>query len=84
MRSYISILETPGALLLLMTALFLLIGQTTVFILALRTNQGRRRILSVSLPLLAGFLVFVIMLDGYDIVNYPQITRNAVHSDWLV
>ncbi len=84
MSAYTSILKTSGALMLLMIALALLIGQTTVFLLFLQEKQGRQKVLAAALHLLIGFLLFVIMLDGYDNVNFESIPRETVQTGWFL
>ena len=80
---YHTILETPVTLLLLMGALFLTIGQTAVLLLSCREENSRRRTLTAALHLLAGFLVFVFLFDGYDLVHYGQIPRHSVQTGWF-
>jgi two-component sensor histidine kinase len=79
MKSYFEIAETPGALLLLMIALFLQIGQTAVALLSFQ-EKNRGQTLRAALHMLLGFLVFVFMLEAYDLVNYPspKITRYTI------
>ena len=84
MSSFYSILKTHGALLLLLAALALLIGQTAAFLLSLQEKQSRRQSLAAALQLMAGFLLFVIMLDGFDNVNFETIPRDSVQTGWLV
>ncbi len=84
MRSLYSFLSTSGALPLLLIALFLMIIQTWVFQLALRENRSRRQILAAALHLTAGFLMFVIILDGYDNIYFDSIPRTSVQIGWFV
>ena len=84
MSSISSAFERPGGLLLLLAALFLVIGQTGAFLLSLQEKRRRIQIFAAALHLLAGFLVFVILLDGYDNVRFETIPRNAVQTGWAV
>ena len=84
MSTIYGIFDRPGALLLLMLALFLASAQTGVFLLSLQEKRRTRQMLLAALHLLAGFLVFVILLDGYDNVNFDSIPRNSVQTDWFV
>ncbi|MBQ2597222.1 MAG: hypothetical protein II581_04885 [Oscillospiraceae bacterium] len=84
MSSICSVFDKPAALLLLMAALFLVICQTAAFLLSLREKKSRKQLLSAALHLLIGFLVFVILLEGYDNVNYPEIPRSSVQTGWFV
>ena len=84
MSSIYSVFDRPGALLLLMTALLLVIGQTAAFLLSLREKKSRKQTMTAALHLLAGFLVFVILLDGYDNVHFKTIMRDAVQTGWFV
>ena len=84
MSSICTIFAKPLGLLLLLAALFLVIGQTVAFLLSLREKRSRRLTLSTVLRLLVGFLVFVILLDGYDNVNYASIPRDSVQTGWFV
>ena len=84
MRSFDTILESPGAFVLLMIALLLMIGQTAFFLLSIRERKNRRQLLVSSLHLLVGFLVFVILLEGYDTARYKTIPRNVVQTGWFV
>ncbi len=83
MSSYYSILEKSGALTLLLAALFLTIVQIAVFALSFQENSSRRQIIISAIHMAAGFLIFVILLEGYDIVNYPQIPRRLVYPGWF-
>ena len=83
MSSYFSILDTPGALLLLIAALLLLMGQTLVLMLFLQEKQNWRHTAAAGLHLLIGFLVFVNMLDSYGIVNDDSIPRISVTYTFL-
>ena len=84
MKSLYSILDTRMALMLLLIALVLMISQTVVFLLALREKRSRRQIIVSTLYLLAGFLFFIVMLDGYDIINYPSIPRDSIQIDGFI
>ena len=84
MSSIFSFFERPGALLLLMIALFLVIGQTAAFLLSLREKRSGKQTLTAALHLLAGFLVFVILLDGYDEVNFDTIPRDSIQTGCFV
>ena len=83
MSFFHNILETPVTFLLLMGALFLMIGQTAVFLLPRGEENAHRRTLTAALHLVTGFLVFVFLLDGYDLIHYEQITRNSVQTGWF-
>ena len=84
MSSISSAFERPGGLLLLLAALLLAIGQTAAFLLSLQEKRRRIQIFAAALHLLAGFLVFVILLDGYDNVRFETIPRDAVQTGWAV
>ena len=84
MNSIYSVFDRPLGLLLLLLALFLVIGQTVAFLLSLREKKSRKLTLSTVLHLLVGFLVFVILLDGYGNVNDASIPRNSVQTGWFV
>lgn len=84
MNSIYSVFDRPMALLLLLLAIFLVIGQTAAFLLSLRERKSRKQTLSAALHLLVGFLVFVILLDGYDNVNVVSIPRDSVQTGWFV
>ena len=86
MSAYFSICRTPAGFLLLMLALALLLGQTAAFLLCLRENRSGRRLLAAALHLLAGFLLFVLLLESYDLVKYPapKITRHTVPFRGLI
>lgn len=84
MSSIFRIFDKPLGLLLLLAALFLVIGQTAAFLFSLREKRSRRQTLGAALRLLVGFLVFVILLEGYDSVNYPEIPRSSVQTGWFV
>ena len=84
MRSFDTILETPGAFVLLMIELFLTIGQTAFFLLSVRERKSPRQIFASALHLLVGFLVFVILLEGYDTANYRSIPRDVIQTGWFV
>lgn len=84
MSSIYSVFDRPGVLLLLMIALFLVIGQIAAFLLFLREKKSRKQTLAAALHLLAGFLVFVILLDGYDNVRFETIPRDTVQTGWFV
>lgn len=79
MKPLYDVLGTPAGLALLMIALALLSGQTVLFLLALRERKMHRQIRAAALQMLAGFLVFIVLLEAYDIVNYLDIPRNARH-----
>lgn len=84
MRPLLHILPGPGGFLLLMAALLLAIGQTAVFLISLREKRSRRQSLAAALHLLLGFLLFVLLLDSYDFVRYPQIPRSRTPGKDLV
>lgn len=84
MNSIYSVFAKPLGLLLLLLALFLVIGQTAAFLFSLREKKSRKLTLSTALHLLVGFLVFVILLDGYDNVNVVSIPRDSVQTGWFV
>ena len=84
MSSIYSIFDRGGALLLLMIALFLAIGQTAGFLLSMKEKRSGKQISAAALHLLAGFVIFVILLDGYDNVNFPTIPRDSVQTGWFV
>ena len=85
MRSLYSFLsESKGALLLLMTALFLMIIETRVFELALREKQNRRQILAAAVHLVIGFVMFVIILDAYDNLHFESMHGPPDQSGWFV
>lgn len=84
MNSIYSIFAKPLGLPLLLLALFLVIGQTAAFLFSLREKKSRKLTLSTALHLLVGFLVFVILLDGYGNVNDASIPRNSVQTGWFV
>lgn len=84
MSSIYSIFDKPRGLLLLLIALFLVIGQTAAFLLSLCESRSRKQFLPAALHLLVGFLVFVILMEGYDNVNYPEIPRSSVQTGWFV
>ncbi len=74
----------PEALPLVMIAFFLVIGQTAAFLLSLQEKKSRKQTLTAALHLLASFLVFVILLDGFDNVNFQSIPRDSVQTGWFV
>lgn len=80
MSAYFTIVETPAGFLLLMLALALMLGQTAIFLLSLREHRSRGQQIVAALHLLFGFLLFVIMLESYDLVKYPvpKITRSVI------
>ncbi len=84
MNSIYSVFDRPQGLLLLLAAIFLVMGQTAAFLLSLREKKSRKLTLSTVLHLLVGFLVFVILLDGYGNVNDASIPRNSVQTGWFV
>ena len=84
MNSIYSVFDKPLGLLLLLLALFLVMGQTAAFPLSLRERRSRKQTLSAALHLLVGFLVFVILLDGYGNVNDASIPRDSVQTGWFV
>ena len=84
MRPLISFLSSSGALPILMIALFLVIGQMAVLQLALKEKRSRGQMLAATLHLAAGFLLFVILLDGYDCIRFESIPRTSVQTGWLV
>ena len=79
-----SILERPAALLLLIAALLLMIGQTASFLLSLQEKRSRRQIAAAAVHLAVSFLLFVIILDGFDNVNFTTIPRDSVQTGWFV
>ncbi len=83
MSFFHNILETSATFPLLMGALFLVIGQTAIFLLSLGEKNSRRQTLTAALHLLIGFLVFVFLLDGYDTTHYEQIPRDYVQTGWF-
>ena len=84
MNSLYSFLETRAALPLLMITLFLMIGQTAAFLLSVREKRNRRQTPAAGLHLLIVFLLFVIILDGYDSVYFETIPRDSVQTGWFV
>lgn len=76
MSSYFRIAAKPGALLLLMTALFLVIAQIFALMIALREKR-RGPTAGTALHLAVGFVLFVFMLEAYEIVNFPDIPRRT-------
>ena len=84
MSAYSIILKTPAAFLLMMFALFLMIGQTAAFLLSLREGRNRNGLLAAALHLLAGFLLFVALLDGYDVIKYPSIPRRSTTGSGII
>ncbi|MBE6724307.1 MAG: hypothetical protein E7576_03765 [Ruminococcaceae bacterium] len=78
-----NILQTPVTFLLLMGALFLMIGQTAVLLLPRGEENSRRRTLTAALHFVIGFAVFVFLFDGYDLVHYAQIPRDSVQTGWF-
>ena len=72
MSAFSGILKTPAALLLLLGALLLLLGQTAVFLLSLREKKKWLVVLA-ALHLAVGFVLFVVLLDVHDRVNFPGI-----------
>ena len=77
MKSLYSIVGTPAALALLLIALALLIGQTALFPLILRYHRTQKRAGAAALDVLAAFLFFILLLEPYDIVNFPSFPRNV-------
>ena len=84
MNSICSAFESPWGLLLLLIALFLVIGQVAAFLLSLREKRNRSQTPIAAFHLLAGFLLFVILLDGFDNVRFASIPRDAVQTGWFV
>ncbi|MBQ1317425.1 MAG: hypothetical protein IIY46_08090 [Lachnospiraceae bacterium] len=84
MSPFCDILGMPGALLILLTALFLMIAQTVIVLLSIREKRSRRQVWIAALHFAAGFLFFVIVLEGFDVVNYPSIPRDSVQTGWFV
>ena len=84
MSSIYSAFESPGGLLLLLIALFLVIGQIAAFLLSLREKRNRKQTPIAAFHLLAGFLLFVILLDGFDNVRFASIPRDSVQTGWFV
>lgn len=84
MTSLYSFMTAPGALPLLLAALFLMIGQMVIFQLALKEKRSRRQMIASALHLTAGFLMFVIILDGYDDALFDSIPKTSVQTGWLV
>jgi signal transduction histidine kinase len=72
MSSYRSIIDKPGALLLLIAAFCILIGQIVALLLSLREKRNAWRTLCASLHLVLGFLLFVFILNGYDAARFPK------------
>ena len=73
-------LHTRAALPLLLVALALLFGQTKLFLLSLREKRSRKQTVAAAVHLMEGILLFVVLLECYDIVYYPypRITRHSV------
>ena len=84
MRPLYSILDRPWALILLVTALFLVIGQTAAFLISLQEKKSGKQLRFAALHLLAGFMIFVVILDGFDNVNFLTIPRDSVQTEWFV
>lgn len=84
MSSCFSIFETSGGLLLLLSALFLMIGHTAIFVFSVHEKRSSRQMTAATLHLLAIFLLFVIILDGYDIVRFPNIPRKQIQTGWFL
>ena len=80
MSTFSSILDRPGALLLLLAAFVLVIGQIASVLLFLHGKQSRRQTVRASLHMLIGFLFFVFILNSYDIVNFPQTQGASISS----
>ena len=80
MRPLYSILDRPWALILLVTALFLVIGQTAAFLISLQEKKSGKQLRFAALHLLAGFMIFVVILDGFDNVNFLTIPRDSVQT----
>ena len=80
MSTFSSILDRPGALLLLLAAFALVIGQIASVLLFLHGKQSKRSTVRASLHMLIGFLLFVFILNSYDIVNFPQTQGASISS----
>ena len=83
MRSIYSILDSPGALLLLLIALSLTIGQTAALVLSIKEKQSGRQTTAAALQMLAGFVFFVFILNSYDIVSFPQTEGASINPESL-
>jgi two-component sensor histidine kinase len=83
MSTLYSILDRPGALLLLLIALSLMIGQAAALVLSLKEKQSGRQTTAAALHLLAGFLFFVFLLNSYDIVSFPQTQGASINPESL-
>lgn len=81
MSSYYSILSRQEALPLLLAALFLVIAQAAAFLLSLREKRKQQQTFAASAHLLLGFLFFVIMLNSYDIVCFPQTEGASIDGE---
>ncbi len=83
MSTLYSILDRPGALLLLLIALSLMIGQAAALVLSLKEKQSGRQTPAAALHMLAGFLFFVFLLNSYDIVSFPQTQGASINPESL-
>lgn len=83
MKSIYSILDSPGALLLLLIALSLTIGQTAALVLSLKEKQSGTQTIAAALQMLAGFVFFVFILNSYDIVSFPQTEGASINPESL-
>lgn len=83
MSTLYSILDRPGALLLLLIALSLMIGQAAALVLSLKEKQSGRQTTAAALHMLAGFLFFVFLLNSYDIVSFPQTQGASINPESL-
>ena len=84
MSAFASILDKSGALLLLLAALFIVMGQMAVLLLFVQEKRSRRQTAAATVHLLTGFLLFVFLLDSYDIVNYPQTQGASIRSEGIL
>ena len=83
MSTIYSILDRPGALLLLLIALSLMIGQAAALVLSLKEKQSGRQTTAAALHMLIGFLFFVFILNSYDIVSFPQTQGASITPESL-
>ena len=83
MKSIYSTLDSPEALLLLLIALSLMIGQAVALVLSLKEKQSGRQTIAAALHMLAGFLFFVFILNSYDIISFPQTKGASINPESL-
>lgn len=83
MSTIYSILDRPGALLLLLIALSLMIGHAAALVLSLKEKQSGRQTTAAALHMLIGFLFFVFILNSYDIVSFPQTQGASITPESL-